>query len=57
MTKIYFDTKKFEKQLNKQLDSIVMNIKKEQQINKRKEKNSMFLILNANEESMLDVFL
>ena len=57
MTKIYFDTKKFEKQLNKQLDLIVMNIKKEQQINKRKEKNSMFLILNANEESMLDVFL
>ena len=49
MTKIYFDTKKFEKQLNKQLDSIVMNIKKEQQINKRKEKNSMILILNANE--------
>ena len=34
MAKVYFDTKKFEKQLNKQLDSIVMNIKKEQQINK-----------------------
>ena len=57
MAKVYFDTKKFEKQLNKQLDSIVMNIKKEQQINKRKETNSMFLILNANEESMLDIFL
>lgn len=57
MAKIYFDIKKFERQLNKQLDSIAMNINKEQQIEKRKEANSMFLILNSNEESMLDIFL
>lgn len=54
--KIKIDTKKLEKELNKQIDKIVETTKKELYIRENKEKNSMNM-LSRNAEDMLSVFL
>lgn len=51
------DTKKIERQLQKQLDSMSLKIAKEQIMRKRKENGNMFFNLSSNDELLLDVFI
>lgn len=53
---IKFDTKKFEKQLQKQIDEITQKKQKELLIQRRKENEGMY-VLNSNEETMLEIFI
>ena len=54
--KIKIDTKKLEKELNKQIDKMIKSTEKEMRIKRKKEKNDMN-VLSQNAEDMLSVFL
>ena len=54
--KIKIDTKKLEKELNKQMDKIIKSTEKEMRIRREKEENDMN-VLSQNAEDMLSVFL
>lgn len=53
---IKFDTKKFEKELNKKVNELVKNKQRELAVRKNKE-NSNMILLSKNAETMLRVFL